>query len=189
MSHAPPAGKLDPIAAQDTMQGDEPKFTWEDLIVDNVTPEEASAWLAPWDWLVSGRVYPVFLSRFGNWFLRRPDGATDLLDVHEGIIERVAPTPEAFDAAVNTLDWQEQFLYSALVMRYRRQGVVARDRDAIAFAPHPALVQSIDACRPMLIHMNAWQAICGQTLRPAAGPDGRSAFTVRPDRLISAVDG
>jgi hypothetical protein len=95
-----------------------------------------------------------------------------LLDVHDGVMERVAATPEAFDAAVNTQEWQEQFLYSALLMRYRRQGVVARGRDAIAFAPHPALVESIDTCTPMVMHTAAWQAICGQTLRPPAGGVG-----------------
>ena len=148
------------------MQPDDPKLTWEDLIIDNVTPDEAAEWLGHWDWLVSGRMYPVFLSRFGNWFLQRPDGSTVLLDVHDGIVEQVAPTPDAFAAAVNTPDWQEQYLYSALLMRYRRQGLAARDRDLIAFAPHPALVTSIDACTPMVMHVRVWQAICAQTLRP-----------------------
>src|SRR5690349_5604492 len=96
VSHAPPASKLEPAKARDTMESDEPKFTWKDLIVDNVTPGEGSAWLAPWNWLVSGRVYPLFRSRFGNWFLRRLDGSTDLLDVHEGIVGPVAATPKAF---------------------------------------------------------------------------------------------
>jgi hypothetical protein len=112
----------------DTMQGEPLNLTWEDLILDNVTAGEATAWLSEWKWLLSGQLYPVFLSRFGNWFLRRPDGSTDLLDVHDGTIERIASSPEEFAAAVNTLEWQEHYLYSALVLQYRRQGVVARPR-------------------------------------------------------------
>ena len=96
------------------MQPDAIKLTWEDLVLDEVTADEAAAWLPQWKWLVSGQVYPVFLSRFGNWFLRRPDGSTDLLDVHDGVVEPIAASPEAFDAAVNTPQWQEQYLYSAL---------------------------------------------------------------------------
>ena len=149
------------------MQPDAIKLTWEDLILDEVTADEAAAWLPQWNWLVSGQVYPVLLSRFGNWFLRRPDGSTDLLDVHDGVTERVAASPEAFDAAVNTPQWQEQYLYCALVLRYRREGVVARGRDVIAFAPHPALVESIEHCKVMVMHVAAWQAICAQTLRPS----------------------
>ena len=53
--------------------------------------------------------------------MRRPDGSTDLLDVHDGVIARVAASAEAFDAAVIMHDWQERYLYSALVMRYRRE--------------------------------------------------------------------
>ncbi len=152
------------------MQPDDIKLTWEDLILDNVTSDEAAAWLGNWDWLVSGRLSPVFLSRFGNWFLRRPDGSTDLLDVIDGTIETIAATPEVFVAAVNTLDWQEQYLYSALVLKYRRQGIVAHGRDAIAFAPHPSLARSLDDCQVMVMTMNLWQSICGQTV----GPDSSS---------------
>lgn len=151
------------------MQADPIRLTWEDLILDNVTAEEASAWLSEWKWLLSGQIYPVFLSRFGNWFLRRPNGSTDLLDVQDGTVERIASSPEEFEAAVNTQEWQESHLYSALVLQYRRDGIVARDRDAIAFAPHPAIMNSIDNCQIMVMHMAVWQSICGQTLRQLHG--------------------
>jgi hypothetical protein len=147
------------------MQPADIKLTWEDLILDNVTQDEAASWLANWDWLVSGQLYPVFLSRFGNWFLRRPDGSTQLLDVLNGTIETIATTPDEFEAAVNTQDWQEKFLFSALVLKYRREGIVARGRDAIAFVPHPRFASSLDVCKVMVVTMNVWQSICSQTLR------------------------
>jgi hypothetical protein len=144
------------------IESTEIKLTWEDLILDNVTGDEAAAWLLNWDWLVSGDVCPIFLSRFGNWFLRRLDGSTDLLDVIDGKVETISTTPEGFVSAVNTQDWQEQYLYSALVMKYRREGIVARGRDAIAFVPHPAFVESLGKCKVMVVTMNVWQSICGQ---------------------------
>ncbi len=60
--------------------GDDIKLTWDDLIVDNFTPDEAAAWLGDWDWLGIGRMAPIFLSRFGNWFFHRPDGSIHMLN-------------------------------------------------------------------------------------------------------------
>jgi hypothetical protein len=70
---------------------------------------------------------------------------------------------------VNTQEWQEQYLYSALVLRYRREGIVALDRQVIGFAPHPAFVDSLGKCKPMVFDMNVWQSICGRTMRQARG--------------------
>jgi hypothetical protein len=147
------------------MTAQDPKFTWEDIIVDNVTPDEAAAWSVDWAWFLSGQFYPVFLSRFGNWFLRRPDGSTQFFEINEGTIVTIAATPEEFQACVNTVEWQERYLYSALVMKYRRQGVVARGRDGIAFVPHPSFVASIDACKVMVMSMNVLQSLSGQSMR------------------------
>jgi hypothetical protein len=151
------------------MTAEDLRFTWEDIIVDNVTPDEATAWAADWDWFLTGQFYPVFLSRFGNWFLRRPDGSTEFFEINEVTIETIAQTPEEFQACVNKLEWQEQYLYSALVMQYRRQGVVALGRDGIAFVPHPSFVESLDACKVMVMSMNVLQSISGQLMRQMRG--------------------
>ena len=148
---------------------DDIKLTWDDLIVDHVTPDEAAAWLAEWEWLRLGRIAPIFLSRFGNWFFHRPDGSIHMLEITEASTEQIAPDFGSFQAAVNTQEWQEQYLYSALVLRYRREGIVALDRQVIGFAPHPAFVDSLDKCKPMVFDMIVWQSICGQTLRQARG--------------------
>ena len=141
------------------------KLTWDDLIVDHVTEAEAGDWLADWTWLGLGRLAPIFLSRFGNWFFQCPDGSINMLDVCKAVVEPVAPDFARFQTLVNTQTWQEDYLYSALVLRYRRRGIVARRRDAIGFAPHPAFAQSLDACQVMVLSMRVWQSICGQTMR------------------------
>lgn len=154
MSHQPP---------------DHIKLTWDDLIVDHVTPDEAASWMADWEWLGLGRIAPIFLSRFGNWFFHRPDGSVHMLEVTEAVVEQVAPDFATFQAAVNTQDWQEQYLYSALVLQYRRQGVTALGRQAIGLAPHPVFVDSLDKCKAMVLDMIVWQSICGQTMRQVRG--------------------
>jgi len=148
-----------------TEQPNEIKLTWADLIVDHVTPDEAAAWLGDWQWLGLGRIAPIFLSRFGNWFFRRDDGSICMLEVTEAVVDQIAPDFGTFQASMNTQEWQEQYLYSALVLKYRRQGLVALGRQAIGFAPHPALVDSLDKCEAMVFDMGVWQSICGQTMR------------------------
>jgi hypothetical protein len=145
------------------------KLTWGDLIVDQVTPEESASWLVDWQWLGLGRIAPIFLSRFGNWFFHRPDGSVHMLEVTEAAVEQVAPDFASFQAAVNRREWQEQFFYSALVLKYRRQGIVALERQAIGLAPHPVLVDSIDKCKAMVLDMVIWQSICGQTMSQVRG--------------------
>jgi hypothetical protein len=145
------------------------RLTWDDLIVDHITPDEAEAWLADWQWLGLGRVSLIFLSRFGDWFFRRPDGSVHRVDITDASVAQVAPNFEAFRAAVNTEDWQEQYLFLSLVLKYRGQGVVPLGRQAIGFAPHPVLVDSLDKCTPMVFDMDVWQSICAQTLRQVRG--------------------
>jgi hypothetical protein len=140
-------------------------LSWDDLIVNHLTAEEIKAWLGDWEWFGMGQIAPVFLSRFGNWFFRCPDGSVHMLDVCSAEIGFIAPDFEHFQRLVNTQDWQEKFLYSALLLKYRRQGLVARGRDAIGFTPPPVFVKSLDDCKPMVLDMHVWQSICGQTMQ------------------------
>ena len=86
------------------------KLTWDDLLIQSISPSDASEWLGYWSGMVTGRVAPVFMSKFGDWFLRRPDGGTDELSVIEGTYSSVASTPEEFASLVNSQAWQEQHL-------------------------------------------------------------------------------
>jgi hypothetical protein len=151
------------------MSANDLKLSWSDLIIDNVTADEAASWLTDWEWLGLGRIAPLFLSRFGNWFFQKPDGSVHWLEITEAMIEQVAPDFTRFQSMVNAQDWQEQYLYSALVLAYRHQGIVATNRQVIGLAPHPAFVESLDSCQPMVFDMRVWQSLCGQTMRQIRG--------------------
>jgi hypothetical protein len=112
---------------------------------------------------------PIFLSRFGNWFFRSQDDSIELFDVVDVRIERIANDFTQFQRLVNNREWQEQYLYSALLLKYRREGIVTRGRDAVGFAPHPALVESLDECQVMVMSMNVLQSVYGQTMRMTRG--------------------
>lgn len=138
------------------------KLTWDDLLIQSITPSDASEWLGYWSGMVTGRVAPVFMSKFGDWFLRRPDGGTDELSVIEGTYSSVASTPEEFASLVNTQAWQEEHLLSFQVAQLHERGIIPPAGQCYAFAPHPALLGRIDIERVMLMDIRVWQSICAQ---------------------------
>jgi hypothetical protein len=138
------------------------KLTWDDLLIQNISPADGRTWLGYWSSLVGGRVAPVFMSKFGDWFLRRPDGGTDELSVIEGTYAPVASTPEDFNALVNTQAWQEEHLLSFQVAQLHERGIVPGAGQCYAFAPHPAFLGRIDVDRVTLMDIAVWQHICAQ---------------------------
>ena len=145
-------------------------LNWDDLLIQNFAELDVRTWLGYWSGWVDGRVAPLFMSKFGDWFLRRPDGSTDELSVLEGTYTTVASTPEAFSALVNSPQWQEQHLLSGMVALFHERNIIPPPGQCYAFAPHPSFTGRIDPARVMLMDIGVWQHICLQTLgaqRPA----------------------
>ena len=138
------------------------KLTWDDLLIQNIPEAEARTWLGYWSNKVTGRVAPVFLSKFGDWFLRRPDGSTDELSVIEGTYKTVASTPEEFGSLVNLQEWQEEHLLSFQVLQLHERGVVPSNGQCYAFAPHPIFTGRVDVSQVILMDIGVWQHICAQ---------------------------
>jgi hypothetical protein len=140
------------------------KLTWDDLLIQNISEADAQAWLANWTGIIEGEVYPVFMSKFGDWFLRRRDGSTDELSVIEGTCSKIAQTPEEFDALVNQPEWQEVHLLSLQVFQLHERGVIPGPGQCYAFAPHPILTGQINIDQAMVMDIGVWQSICSQHL-------------------------
>src|SRR5438874_2389431 len=138
------------------------QLSWSDLIIESVATEDARAWLEIWAPWIQGPVAPLFMSKFGDWFLRRPDGGTDELSVIEGTYSSVASTPEEFASLVNSQAWQEQHLLSFQVAQLHERGIIPQAGQCYAFVPHPALLGRIDIERMMLMDIGVWQHICAQ---------------------------
>ena len=51
--------------------------------------------------VVTGRAALAFMSKFGSWYLRRPEGHVEMLDVLTGQIERMSDTYDDFMREVN----------------------------------------------------------------------------------------
>jgi hypothetical protein len=40
------------------------RLTWPDLLIEDITPEQFRAWIAPWAGVIGGSVAPAFLNKF-----------------------------------------------------------------------------------------------------------------------------
>jgi hypothetical protein len=146
------------------------KLTWDDLLIQDADPEEISASLAPWSFLIRAQVRPIFLNRFGSWFLQRRDESVDMLDVFDGSIEQVAESAAELGRLVNTVEWQEEYLLSLAVFDLHSAGLVAAGTQCYAI-PHPALGgrnpalgEEIEPRFTTVCDFEVWQSICRQAL-------------------------
>ena len=138
------------------------KLTWDDLLIRDFTREDAHRWLSVWSWLVSGTLTPEFMTKFGDWYLRRPDGSIEMLDVLEGRLVKVADSVDDFYALVKTQEWQEENLLSLMVYQLHEQGMVPGAGQCYGFAPHPSISGDMQLEQVMIIEIMAWQTICSE---------------------------
>ena len=138
------------------------RLSWDDLLIQNLQLEECARWLRYWSGWVTGRIHPMYMSKFGDWFLRHPNGATSELSVIEGTVRQVASTSEEFDTLLNSREWQEEHLLSLLVLTLHERDIVPAAGECYGFAPHPALLGKINLDHVLITKIGAWQAFCAQ---------------------------
>ena len=138
------------------------QLTWDDLMIQNIPESDGRTWLDYWSGVIKGKVAPIFMSKFGDWFLRRPDGSTDELSVVELTCTTVASTPEEFATLVNSLAWQEVHLLSLLVYDLHERGTIPKPGQCYGFAPHPVWTGTIDLKHAILMDIGVWQHICAE---------------------------
>lgn len=146
------------------------KLTWDDLLIRRFPEEKIRGWLGGWGNAVSGRIAPIAMSKFGDWFLRHEDGSTYELSVLEGTHEKIASSPEEFTAMMNQQSWQEQHLLSLLVLSLHEKGIIPKEEECYAFAPHPILTGKIQLAHVMVMEIGVWQHICSQILSDQLQP-------------------
>jgi hypothetical protein len=139
------------------------KLTWDDLIIQGIAGKDIQDWIAPWSHLLAGKFSLVFVSKFGDWFLRRPDGSTDELSVIEGTLQRITATPEEFVEIVNQTEWQERHLLSYHVAQLHERGLIPGVGECYGFAPHPILTGRIDFDTARIMTIPVWQYIAAQS--------------------------
>ncbi len=145
------------------------QLTWADLLTDNIPPDDFARWLQPWSDRVGGNAALALMTKFGTWFLRRPEGQVEMLDVFTGEVERVADTYDQFMDEVNDRCWQEVYLLSKLVFQLHQEGKVAGPDQSYSLAPHPVMGGpnpltggSVDTRFVQVMETGLWQHLCAE---------------------------
>ena len=115
-------------------------------------------------WHSHGRIAPVYMSKFGDWFLRHPDSSTSELSVIEGTYSKIAAAPDEFIGLVNSREWQEDRLLSLLVYQLHERKNIPAEGQCYGFTPHPLLSGRIDLNQALIVDIGAWQNICAATI-------------------------
>jgi hypothetical protein len=138
-------------------------LTWDDLLIQNLKTADTRAWLANWSGWYGGEVKLLFMSKFGDWFLRLPDGSTAKLSVLEGMYDFLAASPEEFGELAKHPAWQQAHLHTGVLQVLYERGVIPKEGQCIGFTPHPAMVGKMDAATAAVMEIGAWQATCAKT--------------------------
>ncbi len=137
------------------------KLTWADLLIEDATLDH-EVLLGDWQWLLNGRFRVIAGSKFGDWFIARPDGRVELLDAMDGTLRVVAPSYQEFQRLLNTQAKQEEWLLSLLVLSLHEAGVVPGPGQCYSFRIPPALGGKATSDNVEVMDLLVWVSICGQ---------------------------
>jgi hypothetical protein len=156
------------------------KLTWDDLLIE--APDLDPGILAHgWAWLVTGQFRAIAASKFGDWFLERPDGAIQMLDAVEGTLEQVASSYSEFRDRINTREKQEEWLLSELVFTLHEKNMVPSRGECYSFKLPLVLGGKAESANVEVCDFRLWVSLCGQIHEQTrALPEGTriSAFRV-----------
>jgi len=137
------------------------KLTWDDLLIEppGLDPEILAH---GWSWLVKGEFRAIAASKFGDWFLERPDGTIEMLDAVEGTLKQLASSHSEFQQLINTPERQEEWLLSELVFTLHGKGVVPARGECYSFKlplvlGGKAVSENVEVC-----DFRLWVSLSGQ---------------------------
>jgi hypothetical protein len=137
------------------------KPTWNDLLIDDSTLDY-SRLLQDWRWLLVGSFRVVVGSKFGDWFVERPGGEVEMLDMQTGQLRQVACSRDEFYQLIRTREKQEEWLRSDLVVGLHERGLVPDPGQCYAFSVPPILGGRVDPQSVELMDLGVWVSFCGQ---------------------------
>ena len=148
------------------------RLGWPDLLIEDSTLDHR-ALLADWNWLLKGTFRVLAGSKFGDWFLGRPDGTVDFLDAIEGTVRQVAPNVDEFHRLINTRERQEEWLLSDLVLACHGKGMVPGPSQCYGFKLPPVVGGPVELENIEVLDLQLWVSLAGQIHRQSVGlPEG-----------------
>ncbi len=144
-------------------------LTIEDLLFLEVKPMQAMEWLSYWEYQIPDEAELVCMSKFGDLFLRMPNGHTlEFSLVGGGTTKTVAETPDEFVALVAAPDWREIHLRASLIEKLHDDGLIPDKDQCYGFAPHPAISGKVEQRHVMIVDVSKWHSLCAALFQALA---------------------
>jgi len=137
------------------------RLTWDDLLIEG-TDLDPEILAHGWAWLVKGEYRAIAASKFGDWFLERPDGTVQMLDAIEGTLEQVASSFNEFRELINMQARQEEWLLSELVFTMHEKNVIPSRGECYSFKLPLVLGGKAESQNVEVCDFRIWVSICGQ---------------------------
>lgn len=114
------------------------KITWDDLKVD-FTNIDLKRLLESWDWLIGNDKTPILISSIGDIFLEDRSEKCYLLNVGEGIIEKVAEDKTEFKEKLNDNKIVSDWFLVELVAELKKGGMELTENTLYGYKKLPVL--------------------------------------------------
>jgi len=137
------------------------RLTWDDLLIEG-SELEPDILAHGWSWLVKGRFRAIAASKFGDWFLERPDGTVEMLDAIEGTLEQVASSYAEFQQLINTPEKQELWLLSELVFTLHEKSIIPTSGECYSFKLPLVLGGKAESDNVEVCSFRLWVSLSGQ---------------------------
>ena len=119
---------------------------------------DAPRLLAHWSWRVPQHLRPLFLSTFGDWFLRDADDHVHMFDLVASQLRQVADSQVEFEALLELEEYRREWLMSHLVEQLRQLGVTRPRGQCYAFLRPPILGGELSANNIYLLDLALYQS-------------------------------
>jgi hypothetical protein len=144
----------------------------EDLIIP-VDQVDSEALLQDWRWRLNGRVRPVLLTMFGDWFLERPNGDVELLDLLDGKLTRVAGSIRELEGLLDDQEMQDRWLLGPTIVALHARGLRPGPGECYGYKLPPIVGGPVAVDNIEVLLLTVWQSIMGQLHEQVAAlPDG-----------------
>lgn len=136
--------------------------------------------LSTWSWRLDRPDYiPLFLSLFGDWFLRDNRGLVYMLDLVAGQIKLIADSETEFMANLEDEEYQREWLMAHLASALSGADVVRTDTQCFAFRTPPMLGGTLSPDNVLSWDLEAYQNGTSKVHQQVAGLEPGTGVVIK----------
>lgn len=136
-------------------------MNWNDLLID-LKKINIIELYSDWKWILSGKINPIMMSKFGDLFFEKTDGKIYFLDTIEGNVVEICDGIDDFKKFINEEENIENYLLSYLVFELKKLLPLPKENQCYAFKISPILGGEIVSSNVEIIDLNVSLSILGQ---------------------------